>query len=187
MVDNISFSECINSKYINTKRMNYVQNGKNKAWDIVEVHDSICILLHHIERDAFVLVKQFRPPVFLKNSDGYTHELCAGIVDKDKSLEQITVEEVEEECGYKIDISRIKKLNSFYSAVGFAGTLQTLFFASLNESDKINDGGGIGDEDIEVVYLPVKKAREFLSDENIAKTPALMYSFMWYFERFDNG
>ena len=34
---------------------------------------------------------------------GFTIELCAGIVDKDKSLEEIAAEEVFEECGYKID------------------------------------------------------------------------------------
>jgi len=186
-ITDISFSECVDSKFVELKRMNYKQNSKEKSWDVVNVHESVCILLYHTDKDAFILVKQFRPPVYLNNSDGFTHELCAGIVDKDMSLEKIAAEEIEEECGYEIDANRLEKLNSFYSAVGFAGALQTLFYASVSEKDKIHDGGGIDEEDIEVVYIPIKDAQEFLKDSSYAKTPALMYAFMWYFEKVTNG
>ena len=65
-----------------------------------------------------MLVRQFRPPVYatmrraaeaatavtatvggngapLDLAEGFTYELCAGILDKDKSLEEITCEEIE--------------------------------------------------------------------------------------------
>ena len=45
---------------------------------------------------------------------------------------------------------------------------------------KVNDGGGVDDEEIEVVYLPVNQAKSFIMDEGISKTPGLMYAFMWY-------
>ena len=44
---------------------------------------------------------------------GITIELCAGIVDKDASLEQIAKEEIHEECGYDVPIENIQKIKSF--------------------------------------------------------------------------
>jgi len=180
MIENIELGECTNSSFVKTQRLLYKQNGVPKAWDMVHVHDSVAILIYHTERNAFVLVKQFRPPVYLQNKDGYTHELCAGIVDKELSLEDIAIEEVDEECGYKVE--KLERITSFYTAVGFAGAQQTLFYVEVNESMKIHDGGGVDVEEIEVVYLDVREAKAFILDESSAKTPGIMYAMMWWFE-----
>jgi UDP-sugar diphosphatase len=159
--------------------MLYAQNGVKKAWDMVDVHDSVAILIYHTTKKAFILVKQFRPPVYLQNNDGYTYELCAGIVDKKLSLENIAIEEIDEECGFKLE--KLERVTSFYTAVGFAGAQQTLFYAEVDESMKIHEGGGIDVEEIEVVYLDVNDAKEFILDESRAKTPGIMYAMMWWF------
>ncbi len=169
-----------NSKYIKPYRLTFEKDGKRRDWEVVDTHDSVAVLIYHTQKDAFVLVKQFRPAVYLKNDDGYTVELCAGLVDKDKSFIQITKEEILEECGYDVPLEKIKKITSFYTAVGFAGGEQTLFFAEIDDDMKVNEGGGIDEEEIEVVYLPVSQAEDFIFDENIAKTPGLMFSFLWY-------
>ena len=179
MIENIELTECTNSNFVKTQRMLYSQKGVNKAWDIVKVHDSVAILIYHTTKKSFVLVKQFRPPVFLQNQDGFTHELCAGIVDKELSLENIAIEEIDEECGYKVE--SLERVSSFYTAVGFAGAQQTLFYAEVDESMKIHEGGGVDVEDIEVIYLEVTKAKEFILDESRAKTPGIMYAMMWWF------
>jgi UDP-sugar diphosphatase len=172
-----------NSKYIKPYRLIFEKDGKRRDWEVVDTHDSVAVLIYHKERDAFVLVKQFRPAVYLKNGDGYTVELCAGLVDKDKSLLQITKEEIFEECGYEVPLEKIEKIISFYTAVGFAGGKQTLFFAQIDDEMQVNSGGGIDEEDIEVVYLPIDKAQDFIMDESVVKTPGLMYAFMWYFAK----
>ncbi len=46
---------------------------------------------------------------------GVTWELCAGIVDKDLSLIEITREEIREECGYDVPAESISKITSFRS------------------------------------------------------------------------
>jgi UDP-sugar diphosphatase len=70
----------------------------------------VAVLLYHEEKKAFLLVKQFRAPVYLNdNSKTYTYELCAGLVDKDKSLIEIAKEEIDEECGYNVKIEIFKK------------------------------------------------------------------------------
>ena len=172
-----------NSQYIKPYRLTFEKDGKRGDWEIVETFDSVAVLIYHAEKDSFVLVKQFRPAVYLKNGDGYTVELCAGLVDKDKSLIQITKEEILEECGYDVPLECIEKITSFYTAVGFAGGQQTLFFAEINDAMKVDGGGGIDEEEIEVVYLSVNQAQDFIMDERIAKTPGLMFAFMWYLEK----
>jgi UDP-sugar diphosphatase len=173
----------VNAKFISTAFATYEQEGIQKSWEIVEAHDSVAILLYHKEKRSFVLVKQFRPAVYLNNDHGMTIELCAGIVDKELSLVEIAKEEVEEECGYDIPLSNIQKITSFHTSVGFAGSKQTLYFAEVEESMKVSEGGGVDHEQIEVAYLPIDEAKKFLYDESIAKTPGLMFAFMWWFER----
>lgn len=43
-------------------------------------------------------------------NSGFTLELCAGIVDKTKSLKEIVKEEILEECGYDVPLSKISEL-----------------------------------------------------------------------------
>ena len=173
----------VNAKFIKTAYATYEQNSKKKSWEVVEAHDSVAILLYHEERNAFILVKQFRPAVYLNNNDGMTVELCAGIVDKQMSLVQIAQEEIEEECGYAVGEEEIETITSFHTSVGFAGSKQTLYYAEVNESMKVSEGGGIDDEQIEVIYLPVEEAETFIYDTTIAKTPGIMFAFMWWFDK----
>jgi len=126
------------------------------------------------------LVKQFRPPVYLKNGDGFSYELCAGIVDKKMSLIQIAQEEIEEETGYAVALERIEKITSFYTAVGFAGAKQTLYYVEVDDVDKVSEGGGIDVEQIEVVYLPVTESKIFIYNEEVVKTPGLMFAMGWW-------
>lgn len=183
-IKNFQLKKLENPQFISTALAQYEQTGRVKQWEVVQAHDSVAILIYHQEREAFVLVKQFRPAVYLNNHDGMTVELCAGIVDKDLSLEQIAKEEVEEECGYSVESTFIEEITSFHTSVGFAGSRQRLYYAEVNEAMRVSEGGGIEDEEIEVFYLPITEAKSFIYDEHIAKTPGLMFAFMWWFEKF---
>lgn len=47
-------------------------------------------------------------------SAGVTYELCAGIVDKPHlSLEEIACQEVLEECGYEVPVSKLRRITSY--------------------------------------------------------------------------
>lgn len=51
-----------------------------------EVYDrgqAAAVLLHNPERDTVVLVRQFRPPLLINESDPYILEACAGVLDGD--------------------------------------------------------------------------------------------------------
>lgn len=76
MITDITVGVCENSDFIKPRRIRYFHAGVPKAWDMVEVHDSVAIILYHEEDDVLIVVKQFRPPVFLKNGDGYVRIVC---------------------------------------------------------------------------------------------------------------
>lgn len=75
---------------------------------MVSSHSSVGIVLYHRQLHSLLLVRQFRPAVYASRwkeataegrpqpplSAGFTFELCAGIIDKAKSLEDIAREEV---------------------------------------------------------------------------------------------
>lgn len=44
---------------------------------------------------------------------GVTLELCAGIVDKDKSWSEIAREEILEECGYDVPVERVEEVMTY--------------------------------------------------------------------------
>jgi UDP-sugar diphosphatase len=185
-IENFKLQPLEDAKFIKTSFATYIQNGKAKSWEIVEAHDSVAILIYHREKNAFILVKQFRPAVYLNNQDGMTIELCAGIVDKKLSLVEIAMEEIEEECGYRVSVDSIEKIISFHTSVGFAGSKQMLYYVEVDERMKVSEGGGVDDEQIEVVTLALAEAKALIYDERIAKTPGLMFAFMWYFDRLNN-
>ena len=113
------------SPYIRPVRLIYNQDGREKSWDMIRVHDSVSIIIFNVSRKKLVFVKQFRPPVYfaavpenIKEVDvtkypatlGLALELCAGMVDKNKSLVEIAREEVMEECGYDAPASTFERV-----------------------------------------------------------------------------
>jgi len=170
-----------NPRFIKPVALFFERNGKEICWEAIKAHDSVAVLIYHTQKDAFVLVKQFRPALYMQHNFSYSFELCAGIVDKDKSLEEIAKEEVIEETGfYPI---KLKYITSFFTSVGFAGSRQTLFYTEVDDSMRLGKGGGVEDEAIEVVFLPTEEAKEFMFDEAKPKTPGLLFAFCWWFSR----
>ncbi|KAG2373473.1 hypothetical protein C9374_012080 [Naegleria lovaniensis] len=54
------------SPWISLKRFHYHQNGMKKSWDLAITPDSVAALLYHPEKECFLLVKQLRPAVFVR-------------------------------------------------------------------------------------------------------------------------
>lgn len=179
----IKVTPLVEPKFVKAIKIDYTQKGQTKVWEAVVNHDSVSTLLWHVEKKAFVIVKQFRPAVLhTHKEDGYTYELCAGIIDKDLTLKEIAREEIMEECGYDIPLCNIERVTSFYTSVGISGALQTLYYAECDESMKLGEGGGIEEENIEVVYLCYKEAKKFIYDETCHKTPGIAMAMYWFFE-----
>ncbi|TLD97356.1 NUDIX hydrolase [Helicobacter jaachi] len=198
-ISNVSFCECVDSKYVKALRMLYSENGISRSWDFIHSLDSVAIVLYHRQKDSLLFVKQFRPAVFVRTLEnynaiqeltqdmlqsGYTFELCAGLVDKaGKSLEQIAKEEVQEECGYCV--RALEKIGAFVTAVGHSGAKQTLFYASISEVDRVSEGGGIDGEVIENIFVPVSELESFIENAHITKTPGLGFGVLWFLRHYE--
>lgn len=183
-ITDFSLQPLTNPRYVFTSLATYYQNGIKKSWEIVKAHDSVAVLLYHTTKNAFVLVKQFRPATYANaHTSGISIELCAGIVDKNLSLEKIVQEEIIEECGYDVEISKITKITSFYTSVGFAGSKQILYYAEIDDSMKVSSGGGVDNEMIEVVYLDTNEAKKLMFDDDTIKTPGLLFALAWWFDK----
>ena len=57
----------VNPNFVKPITITYEQKGAVKIWEAVISHDAVSILLYNQDRDSFVLVKQFRPPVLNAN------------------------------------------------------------------------------------------------------------------------
>jgi nudix-type nucleoside diphosphatase (YffH/AdpP family) len=113
---------------------------------------------------------------------GFTFELCAGLVDKGgKSLEEITSEEIEEECGYRVAASQLRHVTSAVSSSGTTGAEHHIYYAAVDEAGRVGEGGGLKGhgEAIEVLALPFDSALAFVLDASLPKSPGLMFGITW--------
>jgi len=68
-----------------------------------------------------------------------------------------------------VPLEKIERVTSYYTSVGFSGAKQTMYYAEIDESMKIHEGGGIDDEEIELFFLPLSSAKAFMFDESYKK------------------
>ncbi|KAJ8356441.1 hypothetical protein SKAU_G00192350 [Synaphobranchus kaupii] len=64
-INNIQIVPCTNSNHLKPFRVHYSQNGTKKSWDFMRTHESVSILIFNTTSHCFVLVKQFRPAVYV--------------------------------------------------------------------------------------------------------------------------
>ncbi|KQQ74230.1 NUDIX domain-containing protein [Rhizobium sp. Leaf321] len=132
-----------------------------------------CILLHDRERDIVVLVKQFRLPAHLIGEPSFMIEVPAGLLDGEDAEDAIRREAMEE-TGY-----RIRDVRFVFKALTSPGSVTEVihfFHASIDLSDRINEGGGLADEheDIEVLEFPLDKAVTMIADGEIIDAKTIM-------------
>uniref|UniRef100_A0A673V0E8 Uridine diphosphate glucose pyrophosphatase NUDT14 n=2 Tax=Suricata suricatta TaxID=37032 RepID=A0A673V0E8_SURSU len=186
-----------------------LQNGTQKSWDFMKTHDSVAILMFNSSQKSLVLVKQFRPAVYmgeverhfpgslaavdqdgprelevaLPGAAGVTYELCAGLVDQPgRSLEEAACAEAWEECGYRLAPSDLRRVATYKFGVGLTGSSQTMFYAEVTDSQRSGPGGGLAEEGelIEVVHLPLDGAQAFADDPAVPKTLGVIFGISWF-------
>jgi len=167
-------------KYLELKEVFFNYFGKRRRWEVCASLNSVAVLIYDKDLDSLILVKQFRLPLFLKNNNGYALELCAGLCDKEKEDIVIAKEEVLEECGYDVDINDLKKVTSTWGNVGTSASKQIIYYVEVDSSKKIHRGGGVDDEDIEVVEIKSNEVEKVVFDENIVLTPGAKFALLWW-------
>lgn len=199
-IQDVHFVELENSKYLKPIRMKYTQAGRQKVWDLMKSHSSVAIVIFRTDVKKFVFVRQFRPALYMARAEetgtpvtigtrlsqpgkeGMTLELCAGIVDKELSLPEIAKEEVLEECGYEVEVSRLEHVVTCPASVGTGGTSQTIFSLEVTEKDKKGQGGGVAEEGefIDVVEMGVEEVKSYLGQERVNSPAGFLFAVQWF-------
>jgi ADP-ribose pyrophosphatase len=134
--------------------------------------DAVAALVYHRTRDAFILVKQMRYPPTHHGIDPWMTEIVAGGISPGEDERHAANREIIEEVGY--EPLSLEFMMKFYVSPGIMSERIALFYAEVDESSKVHNGGGLldEDEDIELIWVPKKDARQWLQQQSIgdAKT-----------------
>lgn len=140
--------------------------------EIYDRGNGATILLYNREKNSVVLIRQFRMATYVNgNHDGMLLEACAGLLDDDSPEDCIRKEAVEE-TGYVV--GEVQKLFEAYMSPGGVTELIHFFVAEYHEALRSHVGGGVEDEDIEVLEIPFPEALEMVRDGRIKDGKTIM-------------
>lgn len=133
-----------------------------------EVYDrgnGATMLLYNRDKNTVVLTRQFRVATWVNgNPDGMLIEACAGLLDADEP-EVCARKEAIEETGY--EVWEVEKVFELYMSPGGVTELIHFYMAEYSDSQRENAGGGIDDEDIDVLEIPFRQALEMVASGEI--------------------
>ena len=133
-----------------------------------EVYDrgnGATVMLYNRDKKSVVLIRQFRVATWVNgNPDGLLIETCAGLLDDDEP-EVCVRKEAIEETGFAV--SDVRKVFELYMSPGGVTELIHFFIAEYSDAHRANAGGGIEDEEIEVLELPFSQALEMVKTGEI--------------------
>jgi len=130
------------------------------------------ILLYNKATRNIILTRQFRFPTYVNgNPDGMLIETCAGLLDNDNPETAIR-RETQEETGYII--SDVHKVFEAYMSPGSVTELVYFFIAEYSAGTRKNEGGGIDEEEIEVLQLPFEQAFGMIATGEIRDGKTIM-------------
>ncbi len=216
----VSVGPCSSSRWVVPKRVSYMQCGRQLQWDMVDGAAVSLILLYHRERRAFILVRQFRPPlavpleghvegsiIDVDAESAFSWEPCGGLVERGHTPERAAVEEVEQECGFRVDPAALRKVATACGNVGSVrasialptarslararacltvhsqsnGRLH-MFYAEVGEAQRVSAGGGLLHEGecIMVVEVPVARMQELFDTPSVSYSPTLLTFYSWW-------
>lgn len=140
--------------------------------EVYDRGDGATILLYNREKNSVVLTRQFRIATWVNgNNNGMLIEACAGLLDDDTPEVCIRKEAIEE-TGYAV--GEVEKLFEVYMSPGGVTELLHFFAAEYNEALRDNAGGGVEDEDIDVLEITFPTALAMIKDGRIRDGKTIM-------------
>ncbi|MBK4715511.1 MULTISPECIES: GDP-mannose pyrophosphatase NudK [Tenebrionibacter/Tenebrionicola group] len=146
-----------NITYDLTRRSGEVVRHRREVYDR---GNGATILLYNREKKTVVLTRQFRVATWLNgNGDGMLIESCAGLLDED-APQACARKEAIEETGYQV--GEVEKVFELYMSPGGVTELIHFFIAQYSDAQRTGCGGGVDDEEIDVLELPFSQALEMV-------------------------
>ena len=154
-------TEVLSDDWYVLRKVTFRIRKSNGAWETQsrEAYDrgnGATILLYDLARATVILIRQFRLPSYVNgNPSGMLIETCAGLLDAE-APEQCIVREAREETGYEIHAAR--KVFDAYMSPGSVTEVLHFFVAEYSRAQCTGRGGGVDEEDIDVLELPFAEA-----------------------------
>lgn len=122
-----------------------ISNGDSEIKrEVFKVPNSVAAIIFDTVKKKYIFIQQYRA-----GADGLMVEVVGGSVDEDEKPEQSIKREIMEETGYKVDYSN--QVKDFYLMPSSCNGVTSLFYCEVSE--KVNDGGGVGEEEITIVEV----------------------------------
>lgn len=157
----IQKEEILSDNWYTLKKYTFDYQKKNGEWvshnrEAYDRGNGATILLYNKYQNTVILTKQFRLPTYINgNSTGMLIESCAGLLDLD-SPEEAIIRETQEETGYQI--SAPEKVFELYMSPGSVTEKLYFYIAEYHNDTTRHKGGGVEEEDIEVLEIPFNEA-----------------------------
>lgn len=122
-----------------------VKNGdKEFKTEVFDRGNSVGALVYNTNTKKYLFTEQYRI-----GAEGIMIEIVAGKIDEGENPQEAVKREIAEEIGYKVDT--ISHITDMYLSPGGSKEVMALFYVEVSE--KIGDGGGVGEENISVVEV----------------------------------
>ncbi len=181
MAENVKIlqTDILSDNWYTLKKITYEFTKKDGSHQVNarEVYDrgnGATILLYNKEQQTVILTRQFRLPSFINgNAGGMLIEACAGLLDEDNP-EDCIKRETEEETGYQV--KDVRKIFEAYMSPGSVTEILYFFVAAYTKAMKVNDGGGVEEEqeNIEVLEMNFAEAMHKIDTGDIKDAKTIM-------------
>ena len=120
----------------------------------IEDHgNAVAVLPYDPVRRMAILVRQFRAPALYAAQQRDFLEAVAGVIDAGEDAESCARRETAEEAG--LELRAIERVARAWAMPGVSTEQMDLFLGEYSQADRISAGGGIDDESIEVLEMPL--------------------------------
>ena len=129
-------------------------SGKILRREVEDHGQAVVVLPFDPARKTALLVRQFRAPVYLVAGEPMLLEPIAGIVEEADAAIAARREAVEE-AG--LHLGALDHIGRYWSSPGLSTERVDLYVGPYSEADRRGPGGGIDEEEITVVELPLRE------------------------------
>ena len=175
-----AYSGFFNLKVVSLKHTLYKGGWSDPlSREVFHRGNCVAVLLYDPQRDALVIIEQFRPGALQLNDERvWLLEIVAGAIEPDETPESVAYREAVEESG--CEILDLIKINEFFTSPGGTSELLHLFCGRI---DSTHVGGLHGldeeDEDISVSVLSFDEVYQLLvSGKIISAIPIIAIQWL---------
>jgi len=170
-------TEVLSDNWYVLRKVTFRLRKRDGSWETQsrEAYDrgnGATILPYDPARATVILTRQFRLPTFVNgNASGMLIEPCAGLLDSENPWQCIT-RELREETGF--EIHNVRKVMEAYMSPGSVTEILHFFVAEYTPAQRAGMGGGVEEEDIEVLELTIDEAEAKIASGEIRDGKTIM-------------